>query len=266
MSCSKKYLKAALALMLGLAEATHGYSQEPAPQPSANQSQQDQQAIINNLLSQLNQLQSQQNPAPAPPTAPVTTPTATPTTVPATPVAPVNNVPASVPSAVPSTPVMPVTQTIQGVALTIESLPTFAQNLGYEVKKVNDNLYSIDASRDNFTLIVNVWCDKAQNKVWLFAYLREIPDLTKAPADSLLKLLEANNRIGPTHFYLAKNFLYAGRAFENGVITPARFRQEVDQFFCDVQKTEDLWLVDKWSTPATTQLSSTTTPVPAPAP
>jgi hypothetical protein len=238
MRLGKKILSATMALAIGSGLAGAARAQNAAPS--------DPQTIINNLLQQLNQAQNAQNnsPSAAQPTQPVTPPTApAPTQAP------------------------PAVAALSGATLNMENIPQFVASLGYEAKKINDNCYEINASRDNWTLYVNIYPDTYQKKLWFFAYMRKIEDMSKVPTDAFLKLLEANNNIGPTHFYMANNVIYMGRAFENEGVTPAKFRHELDQFFADCQKTEDLWSVERWNT-NNTQLSSTQTApaVPTPTP
>lgn len=142
--------------------------------------------------------------------------------------------------------------------LTYETFPAFAAQMGFETKKIGEASYQIDIVRDGWTLYTQVWIDKANNKVWLIAYLRQIPDLSQVPATAYYRLLESNCLIGPTHFYVSKNNLFMGRPFENENVTAVRFRRELDQFFSDCQKTESLWTVEKWN-----ELANPTPPAPA---
>lgn len=151
-----------------------------------------------------------------------------------------------------------------GVKLNDENIPAFFANLGYEVKKTESGNYELDTKRGTFRLYTNLMIDEDTGKVWMYAYLREIKGEMVVPSECLMKLLEANLKIGPTHFYVSKNKIFIGRAFENENVTAAKFRQEFDAFFADCQTTEDLWTVDNWPTSSSTQLSSTA-PVPAPA-
>jgi hypothetical protein len=249
------------ALLQALLLASNLMASTPGAIRAEDASPSDPQTIINSLVQQLNQLQSAQS---ANSTDPPTNATNQPVAKPTQPSAQTAVV--SQPQAAATTVAVP-----GGITLTMENIPAFVAPLGYEAKKVNDNCYSIDASRDGWTLYVNIWPDKYQKKVWFIAYMREIKDMSTVPTDALVKLLEANNQIGPSHFYLSKNCIYIGRALENENVTPVRFRHELDQFFADCQKTEQLWAVEKWPTNSNSQntasqLSSNQTVPATPAP
>jgi hypothetical protein len=262
MTLSKKFFALATAAALGIGAATHVVAADPPAQ--------DSQAIINSLIQNLNQLQTaqasttQQTPAnnntqvAQAPTQPVN-PVANPNQLPVAPVQPaVNSQPQVNSGAAPSS----------GGVLTNDNMMGFLQSLGYDqVEKIADNKFKLTMVRNGWYLYSNVLIDTYANKVWLFSYMREIKDASNASADKFVKILEANNLIGPSHFYMLNGALYLGRAFENSGVTPARFRNELDQFYADAQRTEELWTASAWETTNAAQVTTTTPPAaPAPTP
>lgn len=227
--------------------------------------------VIQNLIAQLNN-QPQVTPvstttsapapmpAPAPaPAPPVLNPEPAVAPAPLAPPAPPAPAPAPAPAAGTSAPATPPAEG----ALTFDSFPAFAANLGYECKKISDSTWQIDASRGNFNMTVNVLFDAKHEVVWFFTYLREVPDLSKVPAEAYRRLLESNMTIGPSHFYMSKAKLFMGRAIENDHVTSVKFRRELDQFFLDCQATESLWSVEKWNEIATPVTTTSAGPAPS---
>ena len=227
--------------------------------------------VIQNLIAQLNHqpptaVVATTTSAPAPALAPVSAPVPAPAppavlnpepeVAPAPPAPPA---PAPAPAAGTSSPAVPMAEG----ALTYDTFPAFAANLGYECKKISDSTWQIDASRGTFNMTVNVLFDAKHEVVWFFTYLREVPDLSKVPAEAYRRLLESNMTIGPSHFYMSKAKLFMGRALENHHVTSVKFRRELDQFFLDCQATESLWSVEKWNEIATPVTTTSAGPAPS---
>lgn len=229
--------------------------------------------VIQNLIAQLNNqpqattgatTTSVPAPAPAPAVTPAPAPpvlSPEPVVAPAPPAPPAPLAPTPAPAPMPGSTATAVP--LAEGALTYDTFPAFAANLGYECKKISDSTWQIDASRGTFNMTVNVLFDAKHEVVWFFTYLREVPDLSKVPAEAYRRLLESNMTIGPSHFYMSKAQLFMGRALENDHVTSVKFRRELDQFFLDCQATESLWSVEKWNEIATPVTTTSAGPAPS---
>lgn len=150
-----------------------------------------------------------------------------------------------------------------------DDLPALLENLGYESRAEGDDRV-ITIVRGDWTFVINIGIYGPEKTLWLFTYLREIPDDKVASPTPYIKLLWANNNIGPHHFFLAgpaedPRRLHMGRGLDNRQLTPALIRQAIDAFMETIRRTADLWQTDSWNQPhpaATPAPTSKPTPKP----
>lgn len=127
-------------------------------------------------------------------------------------------------------------------ALTADSLQKMLDDMGYAPKKLNTG-YLISIKRDAWNYNIQVALSPDGSKIGMNANLGAIPKLEDVTAPQWLSLLEANEEVDPSTFYVAKSNqkLYIHRTMDNRALTPAYFRQQVDYFCTNMKDTQKLW-------------------------
>ncbi len=138
-------------------------------------------------------------------------------------------------------------------ALTIESLATMLEGLGYEnkVSLYSDNSKYIDLtlSRGNWNITTSVDLSPDKSMFWLTVYLTKVEDPTKAPLTAALKLLESEAAVWPSYFtYNTKsNLIYITRPVPNGNLKATTLRPILDSFLTNIDSTTEAWLSATWN-------------------
>jgi hypothetical protein len=136
--------------------------------------------------------------------------------------------------------------------LTDESLLTMLKNMGYtpEVEKTLNgrNCYKLSIDRAGLTYAINISLSGDKTRLWINAWLSDVPEKEPISADRLLDLLEGNWTYGPAHFRYYSKFrmLNLGLGVDNHDITPSVLREQLETFSNTLTKSEPLWNVKKW--------------------
>ena len=125
-------------------------------------------------------------------------------------------------------------------------------NLGYDyrVEKTKGNtLHFIKISRKNLIYEVNVNISPSKSKLWTSVGLADIKPEHAAQSEKLLKLLELNQKIGPSHFYYyaPHKMVYITRPMDNRAITAKLLREHIDELMEQIVANEEHWDSRKWS-------------------
>jgi len=140
----------------------------------------------------------------------------------------------------------PETPAPAGQALTDESLQATLKDLGYTPtleKAGSSNLYWVKVAREGTTYSVSFQISPNKEKVWAIVPLSDIPDIDKAAATRLGKLLELNDAIGPCYFRynVANKRLYMSRPLDNRAATAALVRDTLDRIIDRCVETKEHW-------------------------
>lgn len=154
-------------------------------------------------------------------------------------------------SAAPSPP--PVASVSHLGIMSNDDLPALLENLGYESRAEGDDRVITIVSGD-WTFVINIGIYGPEKTLWLFTYLREIPDDKISSPTPYIKLLWANNNIGPHHFFLAgpvedPRRLHLGRGLDNRQLSPDIIHQAIGALMETIRRTADLWQTDSWNKP-----------------
>lgn len=142
-------------------------------------------------------------------------------------------------------------------ALTVGSMKTMLENMGYEVTVTNNACQfqmPVQIDKQTWTFHATTEISPNQKKFWISANLSKIDENMKDIESNLLKLLETNWETGPGHFrfYSKTRLISFGLPRDNVGFTPAILRTEIDTFAARIRTTESVWNTKKWgaSTPA----------------
>lgn len=140
-----------------------------------------------------------------------------------------------------------------GVVLTVDSLETMLENMGYEPKagKYNDGTkyLTVSIARGTWTFAIGLDLSPDKSQIWLSSYLAEVKDPAKVKPEPLLKLLEANNAIWPCYFvyFTSHNGLSIYRPLKNLDLKPALLKNTLESHMNAIESTAGLWDVSKWT-------------------
>jgi hypothetical protein len=122
------------------------------------------------------------------------------------------------------------------------------RNLGYDPKAFNNSIgtiyYVLSFERDGWTFSMTVSISQDNTLIWFSSPLTEINDVSRISPQGLLKLMEENEKIGPSAFSFRpeqSNRIYLSRPLANQGLTPALFRASFDEFISNVKQSEPLW-------------------------
>lgn len=127
-------------------------------------------------------------------------------------------------------------------ALTADGLQKTLEDMGLEPKKLSKGLL-ISIKRDTWTYNMQLAISPDGSKIGMNANLGEIPKLEDVTAAQWLALLEQNEEIDPSTFYVSKanQKLYIHRVMDNRAISSAYLRQQVDNFCANIRDTQKYW-------------------------
>ncbi len=138
-------------------------------------------------------------------------------------------------------------------ALTVESMNTMLENMGYEPKvgQYSDGGKYITANvtRGIWTISVSFDLSPDKSKIWLSVFLTKVNDPTKVPLASALKLLDAEANVWPSYFAYSTqyNTIYIYRPLQNADVKPAVLRATIDAFMTNIDSTSAAWESDAWN-------------------
>lgn len=141
--------------------------------------------------------------------------------------------------------------------LTPDSLKEMLTNLGYDFdveKTTNGNfLHFVKVARKGMNYEVNVNISSNKQKLWCSVALADVKPEHATQSDKLLKLLELNQKIGPSHFYYypPHKMFYIAKPMDNRGITAKLLRENIDSIMETVVTYETDWNVAKWGVDAT---------------
>jgi hypothetical protein len=128
--------------------------------------------------------------------------------------------------------------------LLANQLEPLLTNLGYEPRQDVD-AWILTIEREDWIYSLRAALYYNNRFLWIWGYLGEL-DEQKLSSGALVRLLETNNDIGPTHFFVGptedgKKALYIGRALDNRGLRPSIIRREVDAVCGAMRKTREIW-------------------------
>ena len=135
---------------------------------------------------------------------------------------------------------------VRSAALTDQGLANLLRDMGFEPKAeaVKDGMvFHLTIPRDSWTFRIRLSLSPNKRKVWLNTPLVNLSSGGAFPSGLGEKLLEANLRNGPAHFYLnpENGWLFLGMALDNRGLTAGELRYELDYFLDRIRLTSPLW-------------------------
>ena len=128
--------------------------------------------------------------------------------------------------------------------LLANQLEPLLTNLGYE-PRLDVDAWILTIEREDWTYTLRAALFFNNRFLWVWGYLGEL-DEAKLSSGALVRLLETNNEIGPSHFFVGtgsdgKKLLYLGRAIDNRGLRPSIVRREIDAVCGAMRATQPLW-------------------------
>lgn len=145
------------------------------------------------------------------------------------------------------------TPTTGAVALTVESLGTMLENMGYEPKigqySDGSKYISVLISRNTWTFGIGFDLSPDKSQIWLSSYLAEVKEPNSVKPEYLFKLLEANNAVWPCYFvyFTQSKGLSLYRPLKNQDVKPALLKNTLESHMNAIESTAGLWDVSQWS-------------------
>lgn len=140
-----------------------------------------------------------------------------------------------------------------GVVLTIDSLQTMLENMGYEPKtgQYGDGTkyVTVSIARGTWTFAIGLDLSPDKSQIWLSSYLVEVKEPSQVKPEPLYKLLEANNAIWPCYFvyFTSSNGLSIYRPLKNLDVKPALLKNTLESHMNAIESTAGLWDASKWT-------------------
>jgi len=138
-----------------------------------------------------------------------------------------------------------------GNIITRESLPGVLEGLGHTVSPSGDTQI-ISIERDEWTYGLSFFVSQNQKFLWMWTKLADLPDPATLPTARLLKLLEINDTIGPSHFYVTTwddgtKHLYIGRALDNREVKAVTIRETIEELLTSIRDQQEVWDISTWT-------------------
>jgi hypothetical protein len=152
------------------------------------------------------------------------------------------------------------------VALTPHTLPGFLTQMGYEHEArrlpSGDLDCIVTVRRDGWNVMISVNISPNRANLWLTMALGEIPPNTNDHATRFLRLLQASWETAPAFFacHRMSNALCLMRSLENRSVSPAVFRQAMDDLIAEARRMAAWWDIANWQRPVGWQPSNRSTP------
>ena len=137
----------------------------------------------------------------------------------------------------------PKTQEAAEQALSSAQLDKMLKDMGLQQRPLSTNVWQTTIDRDGWKVHVLLALAHDGARIELECKFSAIADPEIVPASAWLKLLEENERITPAHFSYDKldRRIHLYKAFDNSAVTPARLKQELDNFDATVRRTQNVW-------------------------
>lgn len=134
--------------------------------------------------------------------------------------------------------------------ITRESLPGILENLGHTVSPSGDTQI-ISVERDGWTYGFSFFVSQNQKFIWIWTKLADLPDPAALTSARLLRLLEINDTIGPSHFYVTtwedgSKHLYIGRALDNREVKAVTIRETLEELITSIRNQQEVWDISMW--------------------
>jgi uncharacterized protein (TIGR03067 family) len=128
-------------------------------------------------------------------------------------------------------------------AIGTDQLGKYLRSIGFEPKALSPDVYQVTVEKDRWAVHVMLSLSADGHRIWLESKFAPIDQPERVPAAAWLRLLEANEKIGPAHFAFDKtdNRIHLYRSFDNRLVDANRIKKEIDQFDTVVRQTQDIW-------------------------
>ena len=135
--------------------------------------------------------------------------------------------------------------------LTPETLKVMLTNLGYEFteeKLEKTSIFRIKIEHYGIIYSVSVSLSNNHKKLWICTQLANVPPASEMPLARALKLMELNDKIGPSFFSYRPKYkaIWISHPSDNRGVTPVSLRAEIMALLDDCQETREHWDVEKW--------------------
>ncbi len=142
-----------------------------------------------------------------------------------------------------------------GKALDFASLGKMLDGLGYGPKKAGE-AYDVVQELGGGSYDLRIEISGSRKKLWITAFLLEVKEPDRVPADRWRALAAKNFSIQPAQFYLtAWNGLHMGYAIDNRGVTAGILRNDIQFLAEQLHATRDVWEESAWVFPAETEPS-----------
>ena len=127
--------------------------------------------------------------------------------------------------------------------LSSAQLDKMLKDMGLQQRPLSPNVWQTTIDRDGWKVHVLLSLAQEGSRIEFECKFSTIADPEIVPASAWLKLLEENERITPAHFSYDKfdRRIHLYKAFDNIAVTPARLKQELDNFDSTVRRTQNVW-------------------------
>ena len=130
--------------------------------------------------------------------------------------------------------------------LTDEGVQSLLNNMGYDPKvdkQEKTTVYTITIDQGGWTYYIDVALSADKDQLWITSTVADVPADGKIPAETLLRLLEENDNIGPAAVYYDKTnktIKVALPLLNRGGVTPVVFRTYLGDYMKDVAAVQKL--------------------------
>jgi len=126
-----------------------------------------------------------------------------------------------------------------------ESLKKMIGDLGYDSTENKSTtgapMHLLTFTRGDLKFTMYISLSGNLSRVWLTCPLADLPDNDKLNAETLVKLLQLSDELGPVHFGLKTRRLYISFPLENTDVTSKKLRQTIDDLTAYVITTRPHW-------------------------
>jgi hypothetical protein len=143
-----------------------------------------------------------------------------------------------------------------GTTLDKANMQQFFANMGYDVKKLDDTMYSFPANTGKYNVGITAGISSNGQFLWLTSTVAMLPDSGPLPADLLEATLKANDEIGPAEFFIrtcsdcaagSKRQLRISMPLSNHELTPAIVHRAIDTITGSINDTAQVWASTAWN-------------------
>ena len=106
----------------------------------------------------------------------------------------------------------------------------------------NSQIYYAEYTANRRTNHLRICLSEDNSQVWISIPLAKVEPTTAAVnADSLFKLLELNQDVGPSHFKISNNTLYLSGTVNNRDVANHHVREFIESLVSDMERTRKHW-------------------------